>query len=91
MNEKEPGAVRLSDANLLKSMESLTSVQDGIPAAGKRYIVEHDIILFETDVPAQHMWSPESCASRKPRAERNAFVREKMNAMERGGSFAGNH
>ena len=57
MNEKEP-AVPLSDANLLKSTETLTSVQDGIPAAGMRYIVEHDIILFETDVPAQHMWSP---------------------------------
>jgi hypothetical protein len=60
MNEKEFGAVPLSDANLLKSTETLTTVRDGIPAAGKRYIVEHDIVLFETDVPAQHMWSPES-------------------------------
>jgi hypothetical protein len=57
MNEKEP-AIPLSDPNFLKSTETLTSVQDGIPAAGKRYVVEHDIILFETDVPAQHMWSP---------------------------------
>jgi hypothetical protein len=59
LNENEP-AVPLSDANLLKSMETLTSVQDGIPAAGKSYIVEHNIILFETDVPAQHKWSPET-------------------------------
>jgi hypothetical protein len=59
LKETEP-AVPLSDANLLKSTETLTSVQDGIPEAGKRYIVEHDIILFETDVPTQHMWSPES-------------------------------
>jgi hypothetical protein len=56
MNETEP-AVPLSDADLLKSTETLTSVRDGIPAVGKRYIVELDIILFETDVPAQHMWS----------------------------------
>jgi hypothetical protein len=60
VNEKELSAVPLSDANLLKSTETLTSVQDGIPAGGKRYIVEHDIVLFETDVPAQHMWRPES-------------------------------
>jgi len=60
MSETAPRAVPLPDANLLKSTETLTSAQDGIPAAGKRYIIEHDIILFETDVPAQHMWSPES-------------------------------
>jgi hypothetical protein len=59
INENAP-TIPLSDPNLLKSTETLTSVQDGIPAAGKRYTVEHDIILFETDVPAQHMWSPES-------------------------------
>jgi hypothetical protein len=58
MNENAP-AVPLSDADLLKSTETLTSVHDGIPAAGKRYIVEHDIILFETDIPPQHMWRPE--------------------------------
>jgi hypothetical protein len=59
MNEKEPG-VPWRDANLLKSTETLAIDQDGIPAAGKRYCVEHDLILFETDVPAQHMWSPKS-------------------------------
>lgn len=59
LNEKAP-RIPLSDPNLLKSNETLTSVPDGIPAAGKRYIVEHDIILFETDIPAQHMWTPGS-------------------------------
>ena len=49
----------------LNSTETLTIAQDGIPPAGKRCIVEHDILLFETDVPAQHLWSPES--SRKYR------------------------
>jgi hypothetical protein len=48
------------DPNLLKSSETLTMVQDGIPAQGQRYIIEHDIIVFETDIPAQHMWSPTS-------------------------------
>jgi hypothetical protein len=54
MNEK------LSDPNLLNSTEMLNSVPDGIPAGGKRYVIEHELILFETDVPAQHMWSPGS-------------------------------
>ena len=33
---------------------------DGIPAAGKNYVVEMDLSIFETDVPGQHMWSPYS-------------------------------
>ena len=57
MNEKEP-AVPLWGANLLKSTDTLTSVHDGIPTARRRYIVEHDITVFETDIPAQHMWNP---------------------------------
>jgi hypothetical protein len=58
MKEQDPPIV-LSDPNFLNSRETLTSVHDGIPAAGKRYVVEHDIILFETDLPAQHFWGPE--------------------------------
>lgn len=41
--------------NLWRSAENFE-----IPGEGKRYVVEHDLILFETDVPAQHMWSPGS-------------------------------
>jgi hypothetical protein len=33
---------------------------DGIPLAGKKYIVEIDLAIFETDIPSQHMWMPES-------------------------------
>jgi hypothetical protein len=33
---------------------------DGIPLAGKRYIVEIELTAFETDIPPQHMWMPRS-------------------------------
>jgi hypothetical protein len=59
INEKE------NNPNLLKSTETLTTVPDGIPALGQRYAVEHDLILFETDIPAQHMWSPGSSKNYK--------------------------
>jgi hypothetical protein len=55
----------LPDPAILKATESLTTVQDGIPAPRKRYIIEHDISLFETDIPPQHLWNPEN--SRKYR------------------------
>jgi hypothetical protein len=74
MKEKEP-AIPLSNPNFLKSTEILSSDHDGIPAAGGRYVVEHDIILFETDIPSQHMWSPES--SRNYRV----LWEEKLNAV----------
>jgi len=53
INEREPGIP------LLKTAEFLSSVQDGIPAPRKLYIIERDITLFETDIPPQHMWNPE--------------------------------
>ena len=31
---------------------------DGIPVPGKKYVVEADLIIFETDIPPQHMWEP---------------------------------
>jgi hypothetical protein len=39
--------------------------QDGIPLPGKKYVVELDLILFETDIPPQHMWSPQGSKSYK--------------------------
>jgi hypothetical protein len=33
---------------------------DKIPQAGERYTVEVQLTLFETDIPPQHLWSPES-------------------------------
>ena len=34
--------------------------KDGVPQAGQEFAFEHRVILFETDEPAQHMWSPTS-------------------------------
>jgi hypothetical protein len=32
---------------------------DNLPLPGKRYVVEMDLAVFETDIPAQHMWDPQ--------------------------------
>ena len=32
--------------------------QDGIPLPGKKYVVEIDLAIFETDIPPQHDWEP---------------------------------
>ena len=32
--------------------------QDGIPVDGESYVVELRFDVFETDIPAQHMWNP---------------------------------
>jgi hypothetical protein len=53
----------------------LKSADGGIPAPGKRYVVEEDVSIFETDVPAQHMWSPESGRYRVIWAEKLKTVR----------------
>jgi hypothetical protein len=31
---------------------------DGIPLPGKKYVVEVELTIFETDIPPQHDWSP---------------------------------
>jgi hypothetical protein len=31
---------------------------DGIPVAGKKYVVEMELAAFETDIPPQHFWEP---------------------------------
>jgi hypothetical protein len=31
---------------------------DGLPLPDKKYVVELELVLFETDVPPQHMWDP---------------------------------
>jgi hypothetical protein len=38
--------------------------QDGLPIRGRRYVVEMDVEVFETDVPPGHMWSPEGGSRR---------------------------
>jgi hypothetical protein len=34
--------------------------QRGIPVPGEQYVIEVDLAVFETDIPAQHFWSPHS-------------------------------
>ncbi len=66
----------LSSPNFRTSTEILTFDHDGIPAPGTRYAVEHDVALFETDIPAQHMWMPESGKKYK------VLWEEKLNGVE---------
>jgi hypothetical protein len=35
------------------------ATNDKIPLPGKKYIVEQDFTIFETDIPTQHMWNPQ--------------------------------
>jgi hypothetical protein len=58
IKEKDSG-LALSDPNILTSVVVLGAAKNGVPANGKRYVVEHDLGLFETDIPPQHMWQPE--------------------------------
>jgi hypothetical protein len=55
---KEP--ITPSELGFLNGRAFLNSADGGIPAPAKRYVVEEDVSIFETDIPAQHMWSPES-------------------------------
>jgi hypothetical protein len=54
------GPVTSSDLGLQSDKTFLNRAQGGIPVPGKSYIVEEDVSVFETDIPAQHMWSPTS-------------------------------
>jgi hypothetical protein len=54
------GPVTSSDLGILNGKTFLNKAEGGIPAPGKNYIVEEDVSIFETDIPAQHMWSPTS-------------------------------
>lgn len=39
--------------------------QEGIPLPGKKYVVELDLTVFETDIPPQHMWRPQGSKNYK--------------------------
>jgi hypothetical protein len=41
------------------STDILNRNQGGIPETGKKYIVEMEMTVFETDIPSQHMWQPQ--------------------------------
>ena len=38
---------------------------DGIPLPGRKYVVESELAVFETDIPGQHMWSPQGSKNYK--------------------------
>jgi hypothetical protein len=42
------------------STNVLTLGRDGIPQPGEEFVLEQRVTMFETDLPAQHMWSPQS-------------------------------
>ncbi len=48
------------ELGFLNGKAFLNSADGGIPALGEQYVIEEDISIFETDIPAQHMWRPES-------------------------------
>src|ERR1035437_3940595 len=39
--------------------------REGIPLPGKKYVVELDLTIFETDIPSQHMWRPQGSKNYK--------------------------
>lgn len=58
-----PAAGRLglaSGTSLDGSVSTWNTSQDGLPVPGTRYVAEVRLVLFETDVPPGHMWSPRS-------------------------------
>jgi hypothetical protein len=52
--------ITTSEPDFLNGRAFLNSADGGIPAPGTRYVIEEDVSIFETDIPAQHIWSPES-------------------------------
>ena len=42
------------------STSIVTLNRDYIPQPGQEFVFEYRVKMFETDLPAQHMWSPQS-------------------------------
>jgi len=38
--------------------DTWSTAHDGIPVNGVKYVAEVELVLFETDVPAGHLWDP---------------------------------
>jgi hypothetical protein len=47
-----------SGADFDVGTDTWTTAHDGIPVPGVKYVAEVELVLFETDVPAGHMWDP---------------------------------
>jgi hypothetical protein len=47
-----------SGADFDLGADTWNRIQDGIPVPGTSYVAEMQLVLFETDVPAAHLWDP---------------------------------
>jgi len=47
-------------AAVAASTNTITLPRDKLPPPGQEFTFEHRVTVFETDLPAQHMWSPQS-------------------------------
>jgi hypothetical protein len=50
---------------------------DGLPVLGKKYVVEEELSIFETDIPEQHHWEP--VASSKYKVLWTGIIRQTAN------------
>jgi hypothetical protein len=55
-----PRGMSLGGVVFETSTNVLTFGQEGIPKAGREFTLEQRVTIFETDMPVQHMWSPQS-------------------------------
>ncbi|MGH7296881.1 MAG: hypothetical protein ACRELB_18220 [Polyangiaceae bacterium] len=47
-----------SGADFTSGTDTWSTRAGGIPLSGTKYVAEMQLVLFETDVPAQHHWDP---------------------------------
>jgi hypothetical protein len=56
---EQPRGMSLQDGLIFESStNTLTFSQGGVPKP--EFTLEHRVTMFETDMPSQHMWSPQS-------------------------------
>ena len=57
----QPRGMSIQDGLIFESTTNVFALgREGIPQAGKQFTFERQITMFETDLPSQHMWSPQS-------------------------------
>jgi hypothetical protein len=69
-------------------MTILNAKQDGIPVPEKKYVVEMDLAIFETDIPPQHGWTGHS---KNFRTLWTRTLRQTVEWAEPGGLASGSH
>ena len=57
----QPRGMGIQDGLTFESTTNIFTLgRDGIPQGGQEFTFEHRVTMFETDLPSQHMWSPQS-------------------------------